>query len=77
MSRFSHLARRTKMNKAEAVQQFREEVLPAVKATYEQDGKKDRIARREAWNNFTDALCKDGQITLSQYETWTHPRECD
>lgn len=33
----------------------------------------DKIARWEAWNNFTDMLCKDGQITDHQYSTWVSP----
>ena len=35
--------------------------------------KGDAIAQREFFNNYTDALCKDGEITLRQYETWTNP----
>lgn len=27
-------------------------------------------------NNFTDSLCKDGEITLTQYESWIHPEVC-
>lgn len=34
---------------------------------------KDIVAKREAWNNYTDYLCKDGAITLRQYESWTNP----
>lgn len=33
----------------------------------------DYPARRETWNDFTDALCKSGEITLKQYETWVNP----
>ena len=33
----------------------------------------DKIKRNEAWGNFVDALCKTGQITMKQYETWTNP----
>lgn len=33
----------------------------------------DVIAKRESWNNYTDALCKDGEITLKQYENWSNP----
>jgi hypothetical protein len=33
----------------------------------------DVVMRREAWNNFTDALCKSRQITERQYETWAAP----
>lgn len=62
-----------KMTKKQAVEFFREEILPVIKENYEQDGITDKPARREAWNNFTDSLCKDGQITLKQYETWDNP----
>jgi hypothetical protein len=33
----------------------------------------DVIYTRENWNNFTDDLCKSGEITTKQYETWTNP----
>lgn len=36
-------------------------------------GEGDKVALREAWNNYTDSLCKDGMITERQYETWTNP----
>lgn len=35
--------------------------------------KSDRPAKCEAWNNFTDSLCKSGQISIHQYETWVNP----
>lgn len=65
-----------KMSKADAVADFKENVMPGVREAYEKDGRPDFIARSEAWNNFTDALCKDGLITMHQYETWTHPAIC-
>ena len=37
----------------------------------------DLPMRRESWNNYTDALCKDGEISDWQYENWTHPRCCE
>jgi hypothetical protein len=58
------------MTKADALALFRDQVLPVVKYQY---GKGDRVAIREAWNNYTDALCKEGQITMRQYETWVGP----
>lgn len=64
------------MTKVEAAEMFKENVLPGIKKASEQDGVRDMPARREAWNNFTDSLCKDGKITLQQYESWTHPRVC-
>ena len=43
----------------------------------ERDGRADYDARAQSWNDYTDALQKDGLITMRQYETWTHPRECE
>ncbi len=64
------------MTKAQAVAEWRQYVLPAVKERYEQDGRPDYVARSEEWNNWTDSLCKDRRITMHQYETWSHPQEC-
>lgn len=61
------------MTKQQAVVEFKDHVLPLVQQQYEQDGQRDRPARREAWNNFTDALCKDRRITERQYMTWIGP----
>ena len=33
----------------------------------------DYVAKREAWNNWTDGLCKDRQNTSWQYDNWTQP----
>ena len=33
----------------------------------------DDTAIRCGFNDFTDMLCKDGEITLKQYETWINP----
>ena len=60
----------------EAIQQFEETELPACIDSFEQDGELDGPARREAWNNFTDSLCKEREITSYQYETWVHPACC-
>lgn len=35
--------------------------------------KHDKVAKQQAWSDFTDALCKDGQITEHQYNTWSNP----
>ena len=35
--------------------------------------KGDTIAKREEWNNFTDALCKEGYISNYQYNNWSNP----
>ena len=53
-----------KLTKNQVLQMFRESY----------DGPRgDVVMKREAWNNFTDALCKDRQITSRQYDTWTNP----
>ena len=51
------------MTKSEALKLFREYDIPS----------RDKAAIREAWNNFTDSLCKNRQITAKQYDTWSNP----
>jgi hypothetical protein len=46
--------------KKQAIEDFRAEVLPYVLERY---GKHDKTAIREAWNDYTDALCKERRIT--------------
>lgn len=55
---------------------FRTDILPFFCSMYEQDGKPDYPARREAWGRFTDVLCREGRISLGQYERWTYPACC-
>ena len=55
---------------------FREEILPLVKEQYEQDGAADYPARSEAFNDWADSLCTDGEISTDAYETIGHPAEC-
>ena len=57
--------------KAAALQQFRYNWN--VMLMQDPQWKDDKIAKRESWSIFTDDLCKDGFITLKQYETWTNP----
>lgn len=64
------------MTKQAAMAAFRETHLPAIRAAYEADGVPDYIARREEWNNYTDALLSDGLITDWQCENWSHPTFC-
>ena len=61
---------------ADACDQFEAEILPFIQEEYEQDGEPDWPARRESWNNWTDSLCKDGQISDWQYDNWSQPRCC-
>lgn len=58
------------MTKREAIAEFNEMNPPTVFRTR---GYIDRSMRNEAWNNYTDALCKERRITAKQYSTWTHP----
>ena len=55
------------MTKAEALKRFRD--------LYKTMGyrKGDDIAKRTEWNDYTDALHKEGVITLKQYENWGQP----
>lgn len=63
------------MTKQEALDHFKAEILPAVDKAYPPDsrGRPDLPARREAWNNYTDGLHEDRQITRHQYDTWSNP----
>lgn len=58
------------MNKQQAIADFKENVLPHV---IERFGKDDKPAISEAWNDYTDMLCKDRQITQKQYSNWSNP----
>ena len=52
------------LNKQQVLQMFRET---------DNSPKGDIVWKRESWNNFTDMLCKDGEISLKQYESWDNP----
>ena len=56
---------------------FDAEILPHVKEQYEQDGIPDVPARSEAFNDWTDALCKDGEISDQLYSSIDHPSSCN
>ena len=58
---------------ADACEYFTTEILPMTQEQYEQDGEPDWPARCETWNNWTDSLCKDGEISEWQYANWSHP----
>ena len=65
---------------AQAVDFFEEYIMPAILMTEQENGftrYADLPMRRESWNNYTDALCKDGQISDWQYENWSQPDVCD
>ena len=52
----------------EVRKRFKAEVLPVVISIH---GKGDKAAIRTAFNDWTDSLCKEGVITLKQYERIT------
>ena len=58
---------------ADACEYFTTEILPMIQAQYEQDGQPDWPARRETWNNWTDSLACDEQISDWQVHNWGHP----
>jgi len=64
------------MTHSQAINEFELFVLPRVIEHYEQDGIPDIPARSEAWNDWTDGLCKDNQISDWQYANWSQPRCC-
>ena len=33
----------------------------------------DKVWKYCAWLDFVDAMCKDGQVSQSQYDNWTNP----
>jgi len=51
-------------------QRFRDEVAPGILAAY---GPCDAPAFAQAWNDWTDALCKEGEIPDTEYSNWEHP----
>lgn len=57
----------------QACEQFTDEILPMIQEQYEQDGIPDMPARREAWNNWTDSLACNEQISDWQVHNWGHP----
>ena len=63
----------TVMTFAQACETFTTEILPMLQEQYEQDGIADMPARRECWNNWTDSLACDEQISDWQVHNWGHP----
>ena len=59
------------MTKAEAIKLFR--FIYKIKAIENGYRRGDEVAKRTEWNDYTDALCKDGLITTNQYVNWHQP----
>lgn len=55
------------MNQLEARKIFKRDVRPSVIERY---GKNDQAAISEAWGIWLDGLCRDGIISMRQYETF-------
>jgi hypothetical protein len=51
---------------------FRREILPYVRDLFEPDGRVDKPARREEWNNHIDVLLRDGELPPRAVE-WRCP----
>lgn len=60
------------MNKLQAKRSFIESYYGTTGNLYDAL-KDDRIAVNEEWSIFIDILCRDGEITMKQYESWTFP----
>ena len=63
----------TKLTKKQAFHTFKGVLKEEIKLGYWTYSKSDVTAVREAWNNYTDGLCKSGYISERQYDTWTNP----
>lgn len=58
------------LTKKQVVADFRIDLDSAEQA----NGRKfDKVERRQQFGMYTDYLCKSGQISLRQYETWSNP----
>ena len=57
--------------KAQVLDQFR--YLWKVTTIENPSLKTDTIAKRESWNDYTDMLCQEGDITMNQYNNWSNP----
>lgn len=53
----------------ELSERFDAEIAPSV---IEQYGEDDTVAMSEAFNNWSDALCKDGDLHQSQYNDYCY-----
>ena len=62
------------MTHGDAVLHFETHIAPMYPKRH--DGTHDEVALSEAWNNWTDSLCKNRQISDWQYENWSHPPCC-
>ena len=68
----------TVITREQAIATFMECYVPVItKDEQRYNCHPDLPMRRETWNNYTDSLCKDGEISDWQYENWSQPDYCD
>ena len=60
------------MSKAEAKSLFVESYY-GDKENLHEALKRDRLAVQYEWEIFVDSLCRDEQISMRQYDSWTFP----
>ena len=60
------------MHKSQAIQAFVEGYYGSRKELHK-ELRQDYLAVQFAWECFVDCLCKDREITMQQYESWTFP----
>jgi len=53
-----------------AFSNFCQDIRPSVIRRY---GLKDTAAIRHEWGVYIDGLCRDGLITVEEYDTWANP----
>lgn len=58
----------------ELSEKFDNEVMPSILEQFGEKGKpfEDEVMVNEEFNNWTDMLCKDGEIHLEQYENYCY-----
>ena len=62
------------LSKKQVDEKFITCILPLVKCNHERDGRKDKPARCENYNNMIDTLCKNKEITESQANRYCIPK---
>lgn len=51
----------------------KEEAQKYFERYYLKEGEYDYWTVQEMWSAYVDGLCKEGEITQKQYDTWTTP----
>ena len=61
------------LTKREAILYFNTDILPAVKARHEKDGKLNVHERYKAWRAYTKTLLDKHFIMKNEYDAWIVP----